>query len=334
MLRTDCARRAVPDVRPGLNMVSVSANDTGTPLVSVIIPAYNARPYVMDAIRSVRAQGHAPLEILLIDDGSSDGTAELVAAEAPEVRIIRQSNGGVAAARNRGLREASGEFITFLDADDGWFPGKLHAQIAYLQAHPSVGVVFHRWLVWRPDAEGVYHWPSPPSSPMPEQPELSGWLYLPLLLDCVIHTSTVMIRRSLVDEIGLFDTTLTIGEDYDYWLRASQASPIHKLAPVYSFYRSASESLTSAPKDRNYEYLVVQRALERWGAVAPDGKTLPARALGPRLGKMASDFGYAHYYQGSSRLAFHAYLTALRHQPGKARNWLYLLRSMIKATIN
>lgn len=296
-------------------------------LVSVIIPAFNARAFVMDAIRSVRAQHYAPIEVLLIDDGSTDGTAEVVEREAPEVRIIRQANGGVAAARNRGLAEAKGEFITFLDADDGWFPGKLLAQVAYLTAHPEVGVAFHRWLVWRPDDRGVYHWPAPPPENLPAQPELSGWLYLPLLLDCVVHTSTVMMRRSVAEAVGRFDTSLVIGEDYDYWLRVSRICPIHKLAPVYSFYRSAPASLTSAPKKQNFEYLVVQRALETWGLTAPDGKSLPIAQIESRLAKLARDFGYAHYHQGSITLAREAYHAAVKHQPANMRAWLYLLRS-------
>lgn len=299
-------------------------------LVSVIIPAYNARDFVLDAIASVKAQQHPALEIILIDDGSTDGTAELVAANAPEVRIIRQDNAGVAAARNTGLLAARGDFITFVDADDGWFPGKLQAQLEYLGAHPEVGLVFHRWLVWRPDENGVFHWPSPPTEVLPDQPELSGWLYLPLLLDCVIHTSSVMIRRNIVEQVGLFDTALAIGEDYEYWLRVSRLCKIHKLAPVYSFYRSAPGSLTSKPKMQNFEYMVVQRALERWGRTAPDGRSLPAVAIERRLGKLAFDFAYAHLRSGKTQLARQASVQAFRHGPRRLKPVLFYLASLFK----
>lgn len=309
---------------------AVRASHSRNPLVSVIIPAFNARPYIMDAIRSVRQQEYSPVEILLIDDGSTDGTADLVAEHAPEVRIIRQVNGGVSTARNTGLQHANGEFITFLDADDGWFPGKLHAQLACFKKQSEFGIVFHRWQVWRPDSNGVYQPPDLPSLNLPEQPELSGWLYLPLLLDCVVHTSTVMIRRSVVEQVGLFDTDLTIGEDYDYWLRASRVCQMRKLPGVFSYYRAAPASLTSTPKTRNFEYLVLTRALSRWGAVAPDGKELPRSAIRARLAKLSFDFAYAHLRSGSARLSRQASLMTLRHDPLRFKAFLFLVFSFLK----
>lgn len=301
------------------------------PLVSVIIPAYNARAYVMEAIRSVLAQQHEPLEILLIDDGSTDGTADLVAAEAPRVRIIRQANGGVAAARNTGLQAATGEFITFLDADDGWFPGKLRAQLDYLQAHPEVGLVWHRWQLLRPDADGRFHWPEPPRDIGPPEPHLSGWLYLQLLQDCVVSSPTVMIRRAIVAEVGLFDTDLKIGEDYDYWLRISRMTRMHKLAAVYSFYRTNLDSLTNRLHERNYEYEVIRRAVEHWGLCDPGGQCLPRARIDARLGQLALGFAYQHLRQGgSTHLARAASWQALRHQPWRLKPWLYILASLLR----
>lgn len=316
---------------------------TRSPLVSVIIPAYNARAFVLDALASVEAQrvpavqgvqgaqAGFELEILLIDDGSTDGTADLVAAEMPRVRIIRQANAGVAAARNTGLLAAMGEFITFLDADDGWFPGKLRAQLDYLAAHPEVGLVWHRWLVWRPDDAGVFHWPEPPRDLGSPESLLSGWLYLPLLQDCVVHTSTAMIRRAVVAEVGLFDADLKIGEDYDYWLRIARRTRMHQLAPVYSFYRATPGSLTSRPRERNYEYEVIRRAVERWGLCDPGGQCLPRARMDARLGKLALDFAYQHLRPGGSApLARAASWQALRHQPWRLKPWLYILASLLR----
>ncbi|THF63651.1 glycosyltransferase family 2 protein [Pseudothauera nasutitermitis] len=304
----------------------------GLPLVSVVIPAYNAADYVLEAIASVRAQDYAALEIVLVDDGSQDGTAELVRAAAPEVRIVRQDNAGVAAARNTGLRAARGELICFLDADDGWFPGKLAAQVAYLRAHPEVGLVYHRWLVWRPDADGGYR---PPPRPQVVDGGInaarSGWIYPQLLLDCIVHTSTVMIRREIAEAVGGFDPELKNGEDYHYWLCASRLCRIDQLAGVYSFYRAVPGSLTNRPKPVNYEYLVVERALREWGAAAPDGTRVAPRALARRLTKLAMDFGYGHYHGGSPRLAAQAYRTALRHDPLRWRAAVYWLAASLKA---
>lgn len=308
---------------------------TDAPLVSVIIPAYNAEAYVLEAIRSVQAQDYAPLEIVLVDDGSRDRTVERVRAAAPEVRIVSQPNAGVAAARNTGLREARGEYICFLDADDGWFAGKLAAQVDYLARHPDTGLVYHHWLVWEADADGVFRLPAQPAPVTPGEivPALSGWIYTKLLFDCIVHTSTVMIRREIAAAVGFFDTALVAGEDYDYWLRTSRLCRIDKLAATYSYYRAVPGSLTRQPKAVDYEYRVICAAFARWGATAPDGSSVPPEWVQARLAKLAMDFGYGHYHRGCPDLAWRAYLTALRHDPLRWRAWVYLLAARLKALL-
>lgn len=301
------------------------------PLVSVIIPAYNAEKYVLHAIRSVLDQNYASIEILLVDDGSTDNTAALVEREAPQARIIRQANAGVAAARNSGLRHAAGELICFLDADDGWFPGKLTAQVDYLQQHPEAGMVYHDWLIWKPDADGHYAEPQqPPSKDGQIDPERSGWIYHKLLLDCIVHTSTVMIRSNILPDIGFFDSSLTNGEDYNYWLRVSRRCEIHKLNGVYSFYREVAGSLSNTPKSRNYEYLVIKQAVEEWGLSSPDGGSLTTEQINQRLARLAFRFGYSHFYSGSPRLAGQAFLDAIKHEPLMWRAIPYLAASKLK----
>lgn len=316
------------------DMVVMQADAVGLPplperpLVSVVIPAYNAERYVLEALASVFAQGYEPLEVLLVDDGSQDGTVALVEREAPTVRVIRQANAGAAAARNTGLREARGDLICLLDADDGWFPGKLAAQIEHLRRHPAVGMVFHRWLVWQPDAEGHYVAPARAEQQAESiDPAYSGWIYPQLLLDCVVHTSTVMLRRQVVEEIGLFDTQLVNGEDYNYWLRVSRRHEIHKLAGVYSFYREVAGSLTkqTAPKPENYEYRVISRAIQQWGLVSPDGRSISRAQAARRLGKLAFNFGLEHFSGGSPRIANAAFRTALQHEPFRFKAMLFAL---------
>lgn len=307
------------------------------PLVSVIIPAYNARDFVLDAVNSVLAQDYRPLEVVLVDDGSDDGTADLVRDQAPAVRVIRQSNAGAAAARNRGLNEASGELICFLDADDGWFPGKLKAQVAHLLANPDVGLVYHQWLVWHPDADGVHRLPEAPPVPTaaPVVAAESGWIYHRLLLDCLLHTSTVMIRRVIAEQVGGFDTELQVGEDYDYWLRASRLCRIDKLDAVYSFYRGdVSGSLTHSPKPINYEYQVVTGALARWGDQAPDGARLPPGMLRRRLAGLQYGFGCAHLRRGSASIARRAFAASLGHQPLNWRAGIYLGIAAMRAWLD
>lgn len=301
-------------------------------LVSVIIPAFNAETYIIEAIKSVLAQDYSPLEILLVDDGSTDGTVELVRERFPQVRIISQPNAGVAVARNTGLAAATGDFVCLLDADDGWFPGKLQAQVAYLQAHPEAGAVYHAWRVWMPESDGQFRrlQVSPPQDATAIDTEKSGWIYPRLLMDCIVHTSTIMIRREWVEKVGFFRAELINGEDYDYWLRLSRFTRIDKLAGVYSFYRGSPGSLTRSVKSVNYEYEVVRAALARWGRVAPDGAVLPKAQIERRLGKLAFDFAYAHLRDGSARIARRAALRALRHGPIKLKAVFFVLASLFR----
>ncbi|MDR2260358.1 MAG: glycosyltransferase family 2 protein [Azoarcus sp.] len=310
----------------------MSGDDSGR-TVSVIIPARNAEGYILDALRSVRAQEYAPLEILLVDDGSTDGTAALVEREMPEVKIVRQANTGVAGARNTGLKHAAGDFICFLDADDGWFPGKLAAQLSYLEQHPDVGAVSHAWLDWRPDPHGNYPplaWQAPAAPPRAD-PAQSGWIYPRLLLEPVVQTSTMMMRREIVEMTGFFRTDLTTGEDYDYWLRLSRLSRIDKLSAPYSFYRRGSpESLTGRILPVNHGYEVIRAAIGRWGLAAPDGAALPRKLIEHRLGELAFDFAYGHFHRGSAKLARQASWLAFRHDPRRWRALAYILLSLFR----
>jgi glycosyltransferase involved in cell wall biosynthesis len=300
------------------------------PRVSVIIPAYNAEKFVLEAIQSVAAQDYPAIEVLLIDDGSSDRTTELVQQSAPWVQVIKQPNAGAGAARNTGLRCATGEFICYLDADDGWFPGKLKAQVDYLSRHGDVGAVYHSWLVWHPDKAGYYQPLVRPEPPIPDQIDSanSGWVYSSLLLDCVVHTSTIMMRREVAAAVGEFDASLRTGEDYDYWLRLSRQCEIHKLSGTYSYYRAVPESLTGSPNADNNEYRVLRRAIEKWGLSSPNGVSVSKDLLNRRLAKLAFDFGYAHYHRGSKKLARAAFAQTLRHDPLSWRAMAYLLASL------
>jgi glycosyltransferase involved in cell wall biosynthesis len=302
------------------------------PLVSVVIPAYNAEKFVLQAVRSVLQQCYQPLEIWLVDDGSTDQTAEIVRQHAPTVKIVRQENAGVAAARNTGVQLARGELICFLDADDGWLPGKLAAQVAYMQAHPEVGLLYHDWLVWRPDATGAY--PPLPATP-PEctdtiDNDRSGWIYHRLLLDSLVHTSTAMIRSQVMADVGLFDPHLKLGEDYDYWLRVSRQWQMHKLKAVYSFYRAVPGSLSNVPSPQNTEYLLVQNAVKQWGLASPNGVSLAPAQLNDRLAGIAFGFGYSHFYRGNPAVAKQAFLHCLQHKPLHWRALCYAAASQVR----
>lgn len=188
------------------------------PRVSVVIPAFNHARFLPEALESVLEQTFRELEIFVVDDGSTDATPEVVGRYGPPVRYVRQANAGPAAARNRGVQASNGEFVAFLDADDRWYPGKVAAQVAYLDAHPEAGVVFTKFLVTDEGGRPLYAYPHTFRYGSNAFEALLVWPYGSM--------NTAMVRRSCLEKAGLFDEDLTGAEDWDLWLR---------LAPHYGF---------------------------------------------------------------------------------------------------
>lgn len=300
------------------------------PLVSVIIPAYNCADFISNALDSVLDQDYPALEVLVVDDGSTDGTCDIVARHGSAVTLIRQANAGAAVARNEGMRRARGEYVAFLDADDLWLPGKLRLQVEYLERQANVGLCCTRWNLLHPDAAGHYHFEhaSAPES-VPVDPKCAGWVYCELLLDCEVWTSTVVMRRELTERIGGFDVKLRRGQDYDYWLRASRITKIDRLDAPLALYRMQVEHDRKFP-DTNWELTVIHRALEQWGATGPDGRTLPRAQVRARLWGLNYRFGYVQYQGGRYALAQVAFAAALRERPTHLKTMLYALASGLR----
>lgn len=304
------------------------------PLISVIVPSYNCARYIAAALDSALNQDYPNKEILVVDDGSTDNSLEVLQTFGNRIRVIQQSNAGAAVARNTGMQAAQGAFIAFLDADDLWLPGKLTAQADYLAVHPEVGMVYSAWQEWHARADGDFDpLPNPRVTNAPHSdilPEESGWMYNRLLLDCAIHTTTAMIRHTVVQDIGLFDVSLRRGQDYDYWLRVSRITPIHKLTAVLSLYRIHRESITLKPHVANYGYIVIKNALDRWGRTGPDGVVTPKRDVNRVLARMWFGYGYTHYIAGDVALAMNAFQRCIGYRPLWYSGWVYLAKSGIK----
>lgn len=305
------------------------------PLVSVVMPSYNTAQYIREAVDSVLEQDYPNLELLVIDDGSTDATPEIIEAYGERVRFFTQQNAGAGAARNLGLREARGEYIAFLDSDDVWLPGKLQAQVEHFETNPDVGVVYSRWQTWKPGDCGAFHRPEPLRCAI--RPgivrEGSGWLYNGLLFTSMLHTITVMMRRRTIEQIGFFDTRLKRGQDYDYWLRASRISPIHQLDAVYALYRLHGEGCIKKWPNENYERIVVEKALNTWGLEGPDGTRTDPAAMRGRLTQTSFSFGYHHYWGGDPHLAKAAFRECVQAKPISIRYWTYLILSSVKTIL-
>lgn len=297
------------------------------------MPAYNARPFIEESIRSVVNQDYPNLELIIVDDGSSDGTPELAKQFGSQVTVIRQKNAGPAAARNRGIEAASGELIAFLDADDVWLPGKVSLQVQYLRDHPEVGVVFGRFLRWESQPDGSFSAPPSPinlDTPLALVPEQSGWVYTALLFDNVIHIITAMIRRSVIETVGGLDATLPTGEDYDFWLRVSRQFRAAKFDRTLAYYRMHGASITKVPRKENNEYRVLLKTLAAYGPTGPDGIAASEIALRERLFQLCFSHGYFHIRSGDPTVARDAFSTALHHLPLKPKVWVYWMVASIK----
>ena len=184
-----------------------------TPLVSVITATYDMGRYVSGTLDSLLAQTHPAVECIVVDDGSTDDTPEVLAryADDPRVKVIRQENAGQTVAKNRGLREATGEFIGFCDADDLWRPEKIALQLPHF-ADPKVGVVYGNFQFI--DGEG-----RPIATDRPRT--YSGRITGKLLVDNFVHFPTALVRREVIEAAGGFDESLSMGIDFDLWLRIS-----------------------------------------------------------------------------------------------------------------
>lgn len=304
-----------------------------SPLISVVIPCYNAERYLAAAIDSILAQQHPSLEIIVVDDGSRDGSCALVERDYPGVRLERQANAGAAAARNRGIALARGSWVAFLDADDIWLPGKLAAQWDQLQAHPECRLNYTAWQVWRSDAPrpdaGLLAQLDAQRDDLQRWAGASGWVYPQLMLDCVVWTGTVLAQRSLLQELGGFDTSLHVGEDYDLWLRASRLTPILRVAQPYALYRLHPASITHQTPRENYRARVIGLALARWGTRSPDGSNADLAAIRRALARSWSDFGAAALAIGDGRRSRASAWRALREDPAHLPGWKLLVKALL-----
>lgn len=189
-------------------------------LISVIIPAYNRSGCISRALESVKAQGIAGLEVILGDDASTDSTVELAQAILPDLKVARLSvNQGASAARNAALKLATGNYIAFLDSDDEWLPGKLASQIRFLEEYAKIALCGTGHLLISRDGERI---PYAGKNPADWRKELH-------IAESFHGASTSVVRREVLESVGLFDERLRVLEDWDWLLRISQQYPIHVL---------------------------------------------------------------------------------------------------------
>jgi glycosyltransferase involved in cell wall biosynthesis len=290
------------------------------PSVSVIIPTYNGGKYILDAVNSVLRQTHAPLEIIVVDDGSREDILQVLSPVSRHITYIRQDNAGPAAARNRGIRAAKGEFIAFLDDDDLWHPTKLEAQMRRMHGAPDCGLVYSYPILIDENGSIIFN-ELPRTCP-------SGYVYYDFLRQNRINTSsTVLLRASVLDRVGFFDENLYVCEDYDLWLRISRDHKVIFCSEAVIFYR---QSTTGVSKN-NYNHLngclyVMNKTVEQLikGSQHFDKKSIDA--MNENLRNTFRTFAYKVYYGNGDRIgARHLLAAALRRGPRNFKDIVYLM---------
>jgi len=263
-----------------------------TQVISVIIPVYNVAGFVRGAVDSALAQTFRDIQVIVVDDGSTDGSAETLAdLDDPRLQVIRECHGGSAAARNAGLRLASGELVAFLDADDRWAPRNLERQSAFLESHPEVDMTFVHSLVVDEEGRSLGFKCS----------SRAGAVSLSQLLRSneIGNGSCLLVRREALDQAGWFDPKLAACVDIDVWMRVAslRAGNVVAIPELLTFYRRRSGQISGDWRRMEAGYLQLLESLRRVAPLEVQRELYRSRAgryrYYARLAREAGEIGTA-----------------------------------------
>lgn len=235
-----------------------------SPLISVIIPAFNRAPFIVDALESVFVQNYPSIEIIVVDDGSSDGTYDLLKQQndSGKIKLLthpNRANLGQSASLNLGLRVAKGDFISILDSDDMFADGKLNDQSEFLQLHPDVGMVYGQGHAVDAGGKFLFEIPAKGHSESGDPNQL--------LLDCYMALpGGALIRKSVMDLVGFFEESFRAGQDHDMALRIMEAAKVAYLPKRAFYYRKHGDSISATGLERRWKtgMEILRRASERY----------------------------------------------------------------------
>ncbi len=264
-------------------------------IVSVVLPTYNRCRLVGRAIDSVLDQSYLAYELIVVDDGSTDATGDRLTSYGDRVTVIKQANRGVSAARNAGIQAATGEFIALLDSDDVWLPQKLERQMAFFRSCPQA-MICQTEEIWIRNGERV--------NPGKRHKKHSGMIFEKTLPLCLVSPSAVMMRKSLFDEVGLFDESLPACEDYDLWLRISWKYPVYLIdTPLIIKHGGHADQLSRMPELDKYRIRALEKILKT-GCLSQQQRSAALETLKEKCRIYAAGcrkrgrIDDAHYYAG------------------------------------
>jgi len=301
------------------------------PRVSVIIPSYNCARYLRRAIDSASEQTYKDYEIVLVDDGSTDDTKDVVMQYGQKVTYLYQQNQGLSAARNQGISKASGELLAYLDADDMWYPEKLERQVAFLDAHPECGIVHSEMSIINEQDEVLHvRFYEETQRSVPQ-----GYCMQQLLMRCHIQPVTVVERRNLFDLVGGFDKRLLVAQDYLHWIMiAAEGQAVGYLAEPLGKYRWRAGSLIGNQPRLLEDYVRICDILLHEKPIASRHGDDCADILRSRLYLVQRELAYLDRIHGRSESAKRRLANLIKESPGQFELYVDLVKAYLPASLS
>lgn len=291
-------------------------------VVSVIVPTYNSAKFAVAAVSSVLSQTYPHVEVIVVDDGSTDDTRLQLENLDRRVRYLYQQNSGVSKARNLGISVAKGDFIAFLDADDQWLPPKLEKQVGCLAANPHAGLVHADVLYWHEATGNQLHKKVP-------RARFTGKCVREFFWNNRIITSTVLVRRTCLEKVGTFDEAVRgpSAEDMDLWIRIASAHEMAYVDEPLALYRVHSGNGSANQKRMaEDEFYVFDKALKNDPTLGP---VLGAEKVRSRMSKTAFFAGRANIDAGNFSRARYYFRQALSYSPADPKTCLFLASTLL-----
>jgi glycosyltransferase involved in cell wall biosynthesis len=290
-------------------------------MFSVIIPLYNKQQWIAACLDSVLNQRFQSFEVIIVDDGSTDKSLEVLEPfrTDPRIRIIQQKNQGVSAARNTGISHARYDYIAFLDADDLWHPQYLECNAQVISEHPQAVIYASRYINKESETKAVWEHVQTPRSEKIEHYFESAHI------DLIFWTSATVVQKKVLANVGLFDTSLKAGEDLDLWFRLIMDGEGIRINHVLAFYRLTEISRHNPFKLPPIEYHIVSRMLDdNWYMLSRFDKVPHLRSF---VYTFTLNYLFPYYFTTSQfREAYTIYRKIpLTYRLRKVRHWLYLL---------
>jgi glycosyltransferase involved in cell wall biosynthesis len=284
------------------------------PFVSVIIPTYNRLSLLQESLESVRHQSFGDFEIIVVNDGSQDGTKEWLAKQ-PDILAINQKNRGIAASRNMGAAVAQGDWFSFLDHDDLWTPEKLDTQVKFIKECPEVGMVSARHVRLGKN-----------STKQSDPTWIKGDLYRKEFAESFIHTSSVMIRRDVFWDNNGFPTNYRFADEFDVWLKITkkyQAAHFNGVLVYIRFYDANTSHNRIGVRSDTYNILMDNYDPER----------IPEDIFLQTMSNHDISFGRAYLQVGDTKRAVEWFKKSIQRTPYRFRSWRYFIKYWLKSKL-